>query len=336
MALAPAKIADRPAVTLSIDGGGIRGLIPAIILSALRAEIGRELHESFDLISGTSTGGIIAVAVGSDSAGGRPYTPDALVQLYVENGPKIFKPQLFSGVTQFWRPKYGAGSIEDVLRAFFGDTQLRAARTPLLITSYDLKSQLPFFFKSHRIPDDPTYDWPLWQVARATSAAPTFFPPFRLQQGESQEYVLVDGGILVNDPAMAAYAESRNLYPQAKGHVVVSVGTGDRNDRITYEECRNWGKLQWATRITSVMMDSVEEATDYELRAMAGDQLKYFRLQVSPLTGASPEMDDVSPQNLQALQQVARKFVDDNIGKLQGIAAAIRQAHGWKASGAMG
>lgn len=102
------------------------------------------------------------------------------------------------------------------------------------------------------------------EIARATSAAPTFFPAFRLTRA-NEAYTLVDVGIFVNNPGMAAYAEARNLYPEESEFLIVSVGTGDRNDRITYREAKGWGLLGWANQIVPVMMDSVSEAVDYEL-----------------------------------------------------------------------
>src|SRR5439155_364200 len=82
---------------LSIDGGGIRGIIPAVILGALRTGVGRELHEVFDLIGGTSTGGIIALGIGTPASNGRPYRPAELVDLYVSRGPEIFQKGIFTG-----------------------------------------------------------------------------------------------------------------------------------------------------------------------------------------------------------------------------------------------
>src|SRR5216683_4028303 len=222
-----------PINVLSIDGGGIRGIIPASILEALEQCIGRELHQVFDLIAGTSTGGIIALGIGTTANGGKPYRPEDLVGLYVANGPSIFKKDLLTPLKSFFGPKYAPDALEKVLSIFFGETELRSALTPLLISSYDLQRQVPFFFKSHRIAEDPTYNWKVRQIARATSAAPTFFPPLHLR-GDGKDHALVDGGIFVNNPAVAAYAEARHVYPDASEFVIVSVGTGDRDDKITY------------------------------------------------------------------------------------------------------
>jgi len=333
MGLQPEDIKDRPALVLAIDGGGIRGIIPGLILESIREALGHELHEAFDLISGTSTGGILALGIATGVNQGVPYTPRQLVQMYIDNGAAIFNASWLSFVTRLWRPKYRARGIEQTLQKYFGAAELSSARTALLICSYDLHGQRPFFFKSHRIPGDASYNWPVWQVARATSAAPTFFPAVRLvrEQPRKEDYALVDGGICVNDPSVSAYAEARRVYPNAKGYVVVSIGTGDRADHITYKQCKNWGLLQWATRIASVMMDSVEESTDYELSAMTGKTLTYFRLQISPLAGPEPDIDNVTPKNLEALKDAAQAYINANEDKLKQVTEAIQMARGWAA-----
>ena len=312
---------------LAIDGGGIRGIIPAVILSELQKCIGKDLWRTFDLIAGTSTGGIIALGIGTQGNKGAPYSPSELLDLYVQNGPAIFHKNFFTPARQLILPKYSPDSLEATLTKFFQDTELQAALTPLLISSYDLQGQLPFFFKSHRIAADPSYNWKVTEVARATSAAPTFFPPFHLTKG-NQDYALVDGGVFVNNPSMAAYAEARALYPAAAEVVVVSVGTGDRQDQITYTSAKGWGLLGWAKQIVPVLMDSVSEAVDFELNSLPG--CTYYRLQVpwETLQRASSNMDDVTPENLANLQSVANDYVTSIADVLDKICASLTEGRG--------
>jgi patatin-like phospholipase/acyl hydrolase len=296
---------NRSIKVLAIDGGGIRGIIPAVILGAFEKALGKPLHEVFDLIAGTSTGGIIALGLGTKCKGDGPYTTGDLLELYVQNGPAIFHRRLLTAIRQIFRPKYSPAALETTLTKYFGDTVFSSALTNLLVSSYDLQSQLPFFFKSDRAKSDPDYDWNVRDVARATSAAPTFFPPFHLQRG-AQDYALVDGGVFVNNPAMAAYAEARHLYPGAKQFVVVRAGTGDRQDHISFAAACKWGLLPWAKQIVPVFMDSVSEAVDYELQQLPS--CAYHMFQPS-LVGASNEMDDVSKENLSNLQSLANRYV---------------------------
>jgi patatin-like phospholipase/acyl hydrolase len=310
---------------LAIDGGGIRGIIPAVILSEIQKRLGTDLNKVFDLISGTSTGGIIALGIGTACNGGQPYSADQLLEFYVKNGPSIFKKNFLTPERELILPKYSPDSLEATLEKLFGAAEFQAALTPLLISSYDLQSQLPFFFKSHKIAAQPNYNWRLVSIARATSAAPTFFPPLHLVRG-AEDYALVDGGVYVNNPAMGAYAEARTIYPDAKEFVIVSAGTGNRQDQIQFSRVKDWGLLGWAKEIVPVFMDSVSEAVDFELNVMPG--CKYYRLQVENLQPASNDMDDVTPQNLENLQAVARRYVTSISDYLDAICAQLKEGRG--------
>ncbi len=310
---------------LAIDGGGIRGIIPAIILAELQKRLGKNLDKAFDLIAGTSTGGIIALGIGTAANSGQPYTPDELLNLYVENGPTIFKKNILTPEKELLLPKYSPDGLEKVLAEFFQTTEFGSALTPLLISSYDLQGQIPFFFKSHRIARDPSYNWNVTNIARATSAAPTYFPPLHLIRG-SADYALVDGGVFVNNPSMAAYAEARNLYPDAADFVVVSVGTGDRQDRIKYAQAKDWGLVGWAKQIVPVFMDSVSESVDYEMSLMPG--CSYHRLQVENLQAQEADMDDVTAANLTNLQSTAKQYVADQAEELDAICSELNEGRG--------
>lgn len=310
---------------LAIDGGGIRGIIPAVILTDIQRRLGKDLWQSFDLIAGTSTGGIIALGIGTDCNQGQPYAPDELVKLYVDNGPAIFKKSFLTPERELILPKYSPDSLEAALAKFFQDTEFLTARTPLLISSYDLQGQLPFFFKSHRIAADATYNWKVREIARATSAAPTYFPPLHLVRG-TEDYALVDGGVFVNNPSMAAYAEARRLYGDAAQFTIVSVGTGDRQDQISYASAAEWGLVGWAKQIVPVLMDSVSEAVDFELNSLPG--CTYYRLQVPHLQAASSDMDNVTPQNLVNLQTVAEDYVKSESALLDKICSELGEGRG--------
>jgi len=132
--------------------------------------------------------------------------------------------------------------------------------------------------------------------------------------------------VFVNNPSMAAYAEARSLYPDATQIIVVSVGTGDRQDQITYAAAKDWGLLGWAKQIVPVFMDSVSESVDYELRALPG--CTYYRLQVPHLQEASSDMDDTDPDNLKNLQDVAEEYVSSISDVLTKMCAELKEGRG--------
>jgi len=204
---------------LAIDGGGIRGIIPATVLMEIEKQTGKRVAELFDLIAGTSTGGILAVGLARPGPDGRArYTAGDMRELYLRKGAAIF-PQpgfpksLWNSAKRPFTEKYAAKGIESVLQKYFGDSRLKDSLSNLLVTSYEIHLRQPWFFRSDRARQDPEYDFPLWEVARATSAAPTYFPPAQIPRSGANQpnWMLIDGGAYANNPALCAYAETRSI-----------------------------------------------------------------------------------------------------------------------------
>ncbi len=317
---------------LAIDGGGIRGIVSAMILDELQRRLNRELHTVFDLIAGTSTGGIMTLGIGSRCNNGVAYTPKDLINLYIENCPIIFEKSWLTPEKELFHPKYSAGNIETVLKKFFQDTQFASALTPLLISSYDLQLQQPFFFKSHRIAADPDENCPIATIARATSASPTYFSPLLFTRGK-QVYNLVDGGIFVNNPSLIAYVEARHLYPDASRFTIVSIGSGSCLDPITFSESEGWGLLSWAKQIIPVFMDSASLEVDYELNFIPNSD--YFRFQINFLQAHEATMDNASPQNIANLQAVTKQYLsfESTIAKINRLCAILSEGRAFNMPG---
>jgi len=135
---------------------------------------------------------------------------------------------------------------------------------------------------------------------------------------------LIDGGVYVNNPAMSAYSEARRLFPEEKDFLVVSVGTGRLTRPISFEEAKEWGKVQWALPILNVVFDGVSAAVDYQLQQILGDQF-FFRFQTA-LDTASDDMDDASPANLMALKLQAERLIQAQAERLDRVCQLLRQS----------
>jgi patatin-like phospholipase/acyl hydrolase len=345
----PAVAADKLVKVLSIDGGGIRGIIPAVVLAEIERRTGRRAFELFDLIAGTSTGGIIAlgvtVPVAPDPSGERRprWSAQELVGMYEEEGPKIFGRSLVRTVETLdglCGAKYGASGLEAVLATYLDHANLPQALTDVLITSYDVQRHEPFFFKSFppkshgtatpsregvprdtNVPPQPA-NYPMKTVARATSAAPTYFPPADVRAvepspGQPRDYVLVDGGTFANNPAMCAYAEVVRNRGETKP-LIVSLGTGRLTESISYKQARHWGLIQWASPLLDVFMDGASAAVDYQLDELLGADELHYRLQ-TVLKGVSDSLDDVSPKNIKALRKLADEFLERNAARVEQV-----------------
>jgi patatin-like phospholipase/acyl hydrolase len=308
---------------VAIDGGGIRGIIPALVLAEIEARTRRPIAELADLIAGTSTGGILACALTVPGEDGRPrHSAQALCELYRTEGPKIFHRSLWRIIESadgLIDEKHDAGALEDALRRYLGDARLGDALTRVLVTSYDLESRTPFFFKSWRV-DEPGREFPMRVVARATAAAPTYFEPELAQPADgSAPLTLVDGGVFATNPSMCAYAEAQRLEPGSQT-TVVSLGTGQLTKPIHYEQAKDWGLVEWVRPVIDVVFDGVSDTVDYQLhQLLAGD---YTRLQ-TVLERASDALDDASERNLELLSEQARELIERSDAELDRVCAVL-------------
>lgn len=281
----------------------MRGVIPATILAELEALAGRPVHELFDLIAGTSTGGIIALGVASQGPGRKPLRAAELVRFYETEGPKIFKARLYRKVLS---AMYHPAALERALRARLGDARLSEAIVPLMIPAYELQLRKPFVFKSVRAQDDADWDFLMRDAARATSAAPIYFPPAEIHPVDSdRSYTLVDGGIWANNPALCALLEARTSFTERPCHLL-SIGTGEYTPRYSREDVRRKTSPKWAKDTFSVAMDSVSDAVHWQVgRLLAGPADRYVRLQPRVAAGQA-KLDAAEPEVVEQLLEAAR------------------------------
>ena len=305
---------------LSIDGGGIRGIIPATVLAEIERRTGRPIAELFDLIAGTSTGGILALGLTRPGPDGAPsYTAEALIDLYVAEGAHIFSRSPWHRLRSLGNlieEKYPSRGIESVLEQYFGTTRLKEALTDVVVTSYEIEQRTAWFFRSRNARQQPDYDFSMTQVARATSAAPTYFEPLRIASAETNnEYALVDGGVFANNPALCGYVDARRSYPDANDFLVVSLGTGELTHSLPYDKVKGWGVANWARPILSVVFDGINDTIDYQLRQLlpAGPdgQRRYYRLQTRLEPGID-NMDRTDREHLQTLRLVAETLLREH------------------------
>jgi patatin-like phospholipase/acyl hydrolase len=314
---------------LAIDGGGIRGLIPAVVLADLERRTGRRTAELFDLIAGTSTGGILACGLTRPGDGGAPaFTAADLIGLYESEGPEIFHRSLIKrieSVEGYADERYDDRGLNAALSRYLDGTRLSQAVTDLFITAYEIERREAFFFRSSRARTDPTYDFTFVDAARATSAAPTYFEPARVSDvAGADSYALIDGGVFALNPAMCAYAELAATGRRDEIDLVVSLGTGSHTRRLPFEDVRNWGQLEWARPLVDVVFDGGAQTVDFELGQLLGPE-RYVRLQTR-LTEASDSLDDAGDRNLEALRREGNRLVEERAADLERIAGALAPA----------
>lgn len=304
---------------LSIDGGGIRGILPGQILVELEKKLQRIANDSskriadyFDMIAGTSTGGILTCLylypdVQNTS---RPFfTAEDAVDLYLKNGGGIFKESTIR-VDGLKQEKYPVTAIESLLKLYFRDTKLSELLKPCFITSYNIYARSTHFFTQHDAIKDKAYDFYLYDVARGTSAAPTYFEPAAVTSLSGIMYPVVDGGVFASNPALCAYAEARQKFrlsvkDQRMDMFMLSVGTGSKKESYAYNKAKGWGKTGWVKPVLDIMLSGASETVDFQMKHIfdaINCSNSYYR--INPDIGqASIEMDDASPENLKALKE---------------------------------
>ena len=309
----PQIAGNPPRRVLSIDGGGIRGIIPAMVVAHIERKMGKPAHELFDLMVGTSTGGILALGLSRPGAS-RPaqFSARWVVKLYEEQGANIFEYSLWRKlrtVGGILDEAYSHEVLESILGKYFAGATLGDCKTPTMVTSYDIQNRRTVFLKSWYADHQLVR---CCDAARATSAAPTYFEPKPLDTGDVAS-VLIDGGIFMNSPSVSAYAEARKLFPD-EPIAVLSLGTGELTRPIAFGEARTWGSALWVMSLLDCMFDGVSKAADHQMQLFLSE--RYQRLQTS-LERASDDMDDASEENIRNLKRTARELINANEAVLE-------------------
>ena len=280
---------------LSLDGGGIRGVLSARLLkeveTIVKEKTGQKLHEYFDLVAGTSTGSILAAGIACQK------NADDIIQLYKNEGENIFLTKVRR--QRQWRRlglllwnwgllyphKYKNESdkgLANVLNkilinpdtgkpATIADEEIK--KTQLLILAYDVKSRNTTWFAN----DDPEAWYykdniPLWQICSASASAPTFFPPYQIPYNNEEKHLPhIDGGVAANNPALAALSHALSMTtgdrpPKIDEIAVLSIGAGKTTRPYTYKEIKGWGQGKWAMNIPNIFLDPGAENTEYICR----------------------------------------------------------------------
>ena len=334
---------------LSLDGGGIRGIITCVILKYIEEQLQKldnptaKIGDYFDLIAGTSTGGILAsILLFPDENKKAKFSVEAALDLYAKRGESIFNVNFWQRLINpfgLFNEKISEQSLEKQLDEVFGSLQIKDFIKPSLITSYDIFQRRAKFFTSHDATSD-LENFYVKDVCRATSAAPTYFEPAQIKSSYGQEFTLIDGGVYANNPAMCAYAEARKIefskilanvqkpdFPDINDMIIVSVGTGEVLKPYTFKQFQNAGKVKWIQPLIDILLSANVETTDYHVKKMyetlgPRNEKNYYRL-MPQLKNASSDMDDVSDKNIYELIQAGMAYIDQNKAELNEIAKKL-------------
>lgn len=309
---------NRPFRILSIDGGGICGILPAAILAELESRFldGKSIAAHFDMIAGTSTGGIIALGLAHGKSAAE------IRDVYLERGGNIFPPSTPAG--RIWRfarrgvrTIYDSGVLESELLRIFGETTFGQARVRLVVPAFEGRHGEPWIYKT---PHHPDYKKDrverMVRVGLATAAAPTFFRAL-----PNNGYLMLDGGLWANNPIMCALVDALACYDLSRRQIhILSIGCGETS--FTVNDARvQGGVLHWLNIFSAAMRAQSLNALGQAYLLVGRDQI--VRLDAPESPRAIPLDDyrrakDELPAMARSLVEaagadVAQRFLDSTV-----------------------
>ena len=317
-------------VILAIDGGGVRGIIPARILQEIELRTGKPIYKMIDLISGNSTGGIICLGLVKPPSVSNfgPYSATELVNLYKHNSKNIFSKSVF------WQIKTGKGilgaqydrnSLDKLLDRYFQDSKFSNALRPAFVFSYSLDKREAHIWSSIVARTSDDHDFYMRDIAGATSAAPTYFTPKKFQNVKrSKNFVEVDGGIYTNNPTILTLANTIRDFPKLKSSdiILISLGTGKTSPSSSFSNLKSTGTWGWVVdaNLIDIMLNLNEEITEWESNMLRLN--KFYRLQVTIDEQQQP-MDNVSEKNIDSLLKTTENYIKENTKTIDEICSIL-------------
>jgi len=327
------KKSTRPFRILAIDGGGVRGILPATLLRQLEIEAGQPISQLFDLIAGTSTGAILGamLALPKESESNEPkFSANDGIKLYLDKSPYIFKTTLLRRIrtlSGLANAQYSNANKRKVIEEYIGDMKITDLLVDILVPSFDIREGKPYFFKTSKAMQDSNCNFKVADVLDATSCAPTFFPPHKVVGYDAPEQYgyrsFVDGALTANSPALCALAEAYHNYDvDPDNTVLVSLGCGDGGVGVDHEQAKSWGGLNWAPFFPNVMLSSSVNTVHYQLGNVVPPN-HYFRVQTE-IPVAHSDIDNVSEANLKWLEDYGSKVALQCKDQLQELAKVLK------------
>lgn len=320
---------------LVIDGGGVRGIVPARILEHIEKQTGKPIAELFDLVGGISTGAIVAASltVPDENNQKKPkYTAESIKDFYFKQTPKIFPELRFKSLRQISSSAaYDPRPLEETLLTYFGETHISDSLVSLMIPATDIKNFRPIWIASFKgLPDRSPENWSsmlMRDAIRGATTAPTYFPAKYIHTtpnpdvpGVQHRHTLIDGGFFAGSTMRCMLTQARKIAPPDAEIVVVHVGTGMVGNSLSPNEWNKLGPLGMLSKKKGSIM--MQLAVNMSILAMAQDLRDELGDRFISLNGnidfedainhPSTEMDNASMANMKLLEKFADRIVTDN------------------------
>ncbi|KAL5712677.1 hypothetical protein ACHQM5_014823 [Ranunculus cassubicifolius] len=342
---------------LSIDGGGIRGIIPGIVLAFLESKLQEldgedaRIADYFDLIAGTSTGGLLTTMITAPNKDNRPLTAAKdITSFYLEHGPKIFpqnaKTMILGPLMSFFGaiagPRYDGKYLCSTLKDILGETRLNQTLTNVLITAFDIKLLQPILFTTHEAKMKELKNPLLSDICVSTSAAPTYLPAHYFEtkdsNGETCAFDLIDGGVAANNPTNVALShvsmeiknKNPDFYPvramDCTKYLVLSLGTGNPKleEKFNATTAAKWGMIGWlynngSTPLIDTFTNASSDVVDINVNILfqsLDSEKNYLRIQDDTLAGDASSVDISTEENFSNLIKIGNELLKKPVSRV--------------------
>ncbi|CAL5061591.1 unnamed protein product [Urochloa decumbens] len=351
----PQPVVGGRVTVLTIDGGGIRGIIPGTILAFLEKKLqeldGPEarLADYFDYIAGTSTGGLITAMLTAPDKDKRPlFSAKKINEFYMENGPRIFPQRpwtdLVNTLIEIKGPKYDGKFLRSKIQSLLGTTRMHETLTSIVIPTFDVKNLQPTIFSTFDAQTMPLKDALLSDVCISTSAAPTYLPAHFFQTkdeatGKTRDFNLIDGGVSANNPTLLTInqitrkmiVDKQDLFTGGPTDydkfLVISLGTGSAKNAAMYtaKDAAGWGILSWLhskegyTPIVDMFSYSSAALVDYNVSILfqaLHSEKNYLRIQDDSLKGTAATVDVATKENMEELVRIGEGMLAKTVSRV--------------------
>ena len=324
---------------LSVDGGGVRGIVPAVVLEYIENRIievtknpAARLSDFLDFTAGTSTGSIISSMIIIPNDCGKPkYKMEDIVKAYFELADVVFKKDFWRNVKTLWGlfgPKYSNKYIENELLKKLDHWKMKDLLKPCAFTGYDIAKRRPNIY-TNRDESRKYEDYFVKDIIRGSTSIPAYFEPAYFRDGIDIN-TIVDGGVFANNPALVAFIEAgktpeilnkfKNVSPE--NTLLLSFGTSKYKPKeYTFNQTKRWGMAKWLTPILDILLQGMSEITQYEMEIIfksynAGNN--FIRIN-PPIVLGNPSGKDSSAENMKHLHQDALNYITTNKTMLDNI-----------------
>ncbi|MGZ4100030.1 MAG: patatin-like phospholipase family protein, partial [Bacteroidia bacterium] len=295
--------------------------------------------QSFDLIAGTSTGGLIACALtipkdpGNKNQGSK-YSVDDVLSVYQNRGKEIFPPRkalpgkVAESIDDTMNPRFTDKGISKVFNDICGNARINDSLTHIMVSTYDLNNNCPLFFKTRSSLSNHEQNILIYDICRATSAGPTYLPAYELHYpngNENPQRLCIDGGVYINNPSLGALTEflknrrgygfNENEIDQKDIHVL-SIGTGIYSGQVTAKQAKHKGEIFWASHISDIMMRGVNKTTHYQMQELMPEG-NYLRMTIDIHDKQYSEMSRADEEAYRYLIEQTNKQVLNNGEKMR-------------------